>query len=70
MSANATAAPEPLLLTAEETARALRISRRTLYSWTTSGAIPCCRLGARVLYSPNDLRALIEKLRTGGTVDG
>lgn len=69
--ANATAEPEPLLLTAPETARTLRICRRTLHSWTKSGDIPCVRLGARVMYDPRDLRQMIDRLKSGGAaVDG
>jgi excisionase family DNA binding protein len=51
---------EPLLLSATEAAEALRISRRTLFSWTADGAIVCVRRGTRVFYDPADLRKFIE----------
>ncbi|MFC1782009.1 helix-turn-helix domain-containing protein [Planctomycetota bacterium] len=51
---------EPLLLSAKDTAKALSISERTLWTYTKNGEIPCVRLGDRVLYDPQDLRAWIE----------
>ena len=61
---------EPLLLSADEAAQSLGISRRSLFTWTASGAIPVVKLGGRRLYDPRDLRQLIDKLKSGGTVDG
>lgn len=60
-----TCTTKPLLLSADETAKTLCISRRTLFTWTKSGDLPCVRIGARVLYDPNDLSQFIERLRTG-----
>jgi excisionase family DNA binding protein len=48
------------LLTADEVAVILRVSRRTLINWTTSGQLPKHKLGGRLLYSPADVRAFIE----------
>ena len=58
---NATAQTPALLLTARETATALRISERSLWSLTEPrGPIPCIRLGRSVRYSPDALSAWIE----------
>ena len=51
-----------LLLSAREVARVLSISERTVWGLTSPrGPIPCVRLGARVLYSPEALRKWISK---------
>jgi excisionase family DNA binding protein len=51
---------DKLLLNATETARALSISTKTLWSMTKKGMIPCVRIGVRVLYSPVDLDKWVE----------
>jgi hypothetical protein len=57
---------EKLLLSARDAAGALSVSQRTLWSMTQPrGAIPAIRLGARVLYSIDDLRRWIAQ-QTGG----
>jgi excisionase family DNA binding protein len=48
-----------LLLTAAETAEALALSRRTLWTLTDRKEIPCVRIGRAVRYDPADLRAWI-----------
>jgi hypothetical protein len=54
--------PQPLLLTIRETAAALRISERTLWSMTQPrGPIPVVRIGVRTLYDPRALQDWIEK---------
>jgi excisionase family DNA binding protein len=49
------------LLTRSEAAEHLRISERTLFSLTASGAIPRVRVGSRVLYSLKSLQAFIDR---------
>jgi len=53
---------EPMLLTARQAAKVLSISERTLWGLTKAGDIPAVRFGGRnVRYSPDDLRAWIQK---------
>lgn len=53
---------EPLLLTARQAAKILSISERTLWGLTKTGDIPAVRFGGRnVRYSPDDLRAWIQR---------
>ncbi len=54
---------EPLLMTARQTARALCISERLLYSITKLGELKAVRCGRRVLYDPADVRAWIESAK-------
>lgn len=57
-------APNPsvkLLLTAVEAAQSLSISPRTLWTLTHRGELPCVRVGVRVLYDVDDLRAWINR---------
>ncbi len=49
-----------LLLKAEDAARALAISPRTLWSLTKCGEIPCVRLMRSVRYDPQDLARFID----------
>lgn len=58
---------ERLLLDARETARLLSISPRSLWTLTQRGDIAHVRAGRRVLYSPADLAAWIDRQRTLGT---
>ena len=59
--------PEKLLLSARETAKALSISEKTLWTYTQRGNIPCAKIGARVLYSVESLQRFIaEAERQGG----
>jgi hypothetical protein len=60
----ASVAVGPLLLTAREAARALRVSPRTLWAMTAPrGPVPCVRLGRRLHYAPADLAALVTQRR-------
>lgn len=52
---------ENLLLTNAEAAKALRISVDTLTELRDAGKIRCIRIGARVYYSPGELRAFVTK---------
>jgi hypothetical protein len=60
------AGPVRLLLDARDSARALSISQKTLWSQTEPrGPIPCIRLGRRVLYSVDALRQFIASASSG-----
>jgi len=52
---------EQLLLKPAEAAKAMAISERKLWSLTAGREIPCVRIGKAVRYSPDDLRAYIER---------
>lgn len=52
---------ENLLLTNAEAAKALRISVDTLTELRDAGKIRCIRIGARVYYSPDELRSFVTK---------
>jgi excisionase family DNA binding protein len=54
------------LMTAGQTAEALCISPRTVWTLTREGALACIRIGRRVLYSPDDVRAFVDRCRKGG----
>ena len=54
------AAPAPLLLTARETADALRLCRKSVWHLTRTGRLRAVRIGRRVLYDAIDLRRFIE----------
>lgn len=56
---------EKLLVGRLEAARMLSIGERLLWDLTKAGEIPHVRLGRRVLYSPEDLRAYIDQQRSG-----
>ena len=50
------------LLSVAETARPLNLSRKKLWEVTVPrGDLPCLRVGTRVLYAIDDLRAWIER---------
>ena len=52
---------EKLLLTRKEAAQALNISVDTLDELRSSGKIRAVNIGARVYYSPDELRAFVTK---------
>jgi excisionase family DNA binding protein len=54
------------LLTVDQAAKALCISPRTVWTLTQEGALACVRIGRRVLYAPDDVRAFIDRCRQGG----
>lgn len=59
--------PSPLapLLTSREAAAILSVSARTLWTLTNEGDRPSVRVGHSVRYDPADLRAWIERQKTG-----
>ena len=52
---------DKLLLTKKEAAQALNISTDTLDRLRSDGRVRCVYIGARVYYSPDELRAFITK---------
>lgn len=52
---------EKLLLTRKEAAQALNISVDTLDELRSAGKVRALNIGARVYYSPDELRAFITK---------
>ncbi len=55
-----------LLLSAREAANSLGICEKTLWATTAPrGDLPCVRIGRRVLYFVDDLRAWIDQRRGG-----
>jgi excisionase family DNA binding protein len=54
---------EPLLVTRDEGADMLGISKRKLWSLTAGGEIPSVKIGKSVRYAVVDLRAWVDKLR-------
>lgn len=52
---------EQLLLTRHEAAQVLNISVDTLDVLINDGKIRCVRIGARVYFSPDELKAFITK---------
>jgi excisionase family DNA binding protein len=55
---------EPLLLTMQETTKALCLSDRTIRELTKRGERRCIRQGRAVRYDPADLRAWIEQKKS------
>jgi excisionase family DNA binding protein len=65
MSSNQYAQTTPsevkLAVSAREAASMLGISERLLWTWTRSGKVPHLRVGVRVLYSVELLRAWVKE---------
>ena len=62
-------ATEKKLLSVKETAQALGISDRTLWTITAPrGPLACCKIGSRVMYSPKAIERFIEQ-QEGTTSD-
>ncbi len=67
MSNTSATTQSKLLLSARDAARALSICQKTLWSNTyPRGSIPSVKIGARVLYDPDDLRRWINAQKNRG----
>ncbi len=55
----------PLAVSRQDAAELLGISERLLWTMTNAGKIPHVRIGARVLYPVNQLRAWLDKQASG-----
>ncbi len=56
-------APDEVVLTVEEAARVLRISRGLAFAATRDGTLPSIRIGRRILIPQAALAALLEQHR-------
>ena len=56
--------PEPRFHSRQETAKILKIALSTLADKTKDGTITASRLGGRVLYSDEDIKKSLTKIRT------
>lgn len=54
------------LMTVGQTAETLCVSPRTVWTLTHEGALACIKIGRRVLYAPDDVRAFVDTCREGG----
>lgn len=59
--------PAPLAVGRRAAAVMLGISERLLWTWTNAGTIPHVRIGVRVLYPVEALRAWLHARSLGGT---
>jgi Helix-turn-helix domain len=60
-----------LLFTSVETCDALRVSRKTLYSWTwPRGPIRSVRIGSVVRYSVDELKRFIAEQQAASNTEG
>ena len=53
------------LLDINQAAKTLCVSPRTVWTLTREGALVCVRIGRRVLYAPEDIRAFVDQCREG-----
>jgi predicted site-specific integrase-resolvase len=59
----------PDFINERELLRRLPVSRRTLFSWRTTGKIPFVRLGGRrVLFHWPSVEAAMLRMQTGGSL--
>jgi len=61
---------EPFVLTPNEAARALRVSRSKLYQLARAGAIPSVRIGSSLRIPRRALEALVDCGATNSTPNG
>lgn len=54
---------EDKLLTIADLVKKFRVTRPTIYAWMEKGLLKKIPLGGRVLFHPDDINALIEKMR-------
>lgn len=54
------------LLTCQEVADMLRVSDRTIRTWTSNGILRAVKIGGRIRYRRETLEALLEELEAGG----
>ncbi len=55
--------PAECLWTVREVAAFLRVGRNTVYEMAQSGALPSLRIGARVRFVPEEIRAWLDRQR-------
>ncbi|MFX0542956.1 substrate-binding domain-containing protein [Roseovarius sp. S4756] len=64
-----TALPDHEYLTVKELAELLRLKERKVYDLAASGAVPCSRATGKLLFPADDIRAWIERAKSGGPGD-
>ena len=52
---------ERLLLSVEQVAQILGLSRHTVYQWAAAGRIPLVKLGTRTLFHPEEIKRWVAK---------
>ena len=60
----------PLLVSQEQAAALLSVSPRTVFNMRKAGKIPYVRADVRILYSVDDLRDWIERMKRTEAVEG
>lgn len=60
----------PSFCNASEVAALLRVSRATAYRMATTGQLPSMRLGKRIIFSREHLKAWIDKSQRGESKNG
>ncbi|HEU5300385.1 MAG TPA: helix-turn-helix domain-containing protein [bacterium] len=48
------------LMTADEVAEILRVSRQSIYRWADNGTLPCIKVGRAVRFDPEAIRLLVR----------
>jgi excisionase family DNA binding protein len=48
------------LLSVEDVADLLRVSKFTVYSWVAQGRIPCVKLGTRTMFVPQEVQRWVD----------
>lgn len=56
-------AVEDQLLTIADLVKKFRVTRPTIYAWMEKGLLKKISLGGRVLFHPDDINSLIERMR-------
>lgn len=54
------------LLTYDEVGKLLAVTGRTVFTLAKRGELPAVKIGSRVRFDPADVRAFIDRRRTGG----
>lgn len=56
----------PKLMTRQEVADLLKVSRRKIYRLTMTGVLPVVKLGKVARYDPRDVAQLVNSCKIGG----
>ena len=70
MKTQSASVDNPLLLSVHETARALAISERSVWTLASDGTLPCVRLGKKIVrFDRRDILAMIDARKHRGSGD-
>ncbi|QFT60163.1 PBP superfamily domain protein [Sulfitobacter sp. THAF37] len=64
------AMPDHAYLTVRELAELLRLKERKIYDLAASGSVPCSRATGKLLFPAEEIRAWIERAKSGGVAQG